>query len=96
MQYTIYATQDFMGTWTGDIPELPGCAPEGEDMEEFLNAIQPAVEEWAAANGLTTLPSPSNAEPDFSDPKRLPMLVEVDESFLSAEAPAQSEQDAEV
>ena len=92
MQYTVYATQGFMGFWTGEFPDLPGCAPEGEDMEDFLNAIQPAVEEWAAANGISALPEPSNAEPDFSDPKRRPMLVEVDESFLSADTPAQCEQ----
>ena len=95
MQYTIYATQDYMGGWTGEIPELPGFAPEGDDMEDFLNSIQPAVEEWAAANGITALPAPGNAEPDFSDPKRLPILVEVDESFLNAEAPAQDRQDAQ-
>ena len=95
MQYTIYATQDYMGGWTGEIPELPGFAPEGDDMEEFLNGIQSAVEEWAAENGLSALPEPSKAEPDFSDPSRLPMLVDVDESFLNAEAPAQDEQDAQ-
>lgn len=94
MQYTIYATQDYMGGWTGEIPEFPGFAPEGDDMEEFLNAIQPAVEGWAAENGLSSLPEPSKAEPDFSDPSRLPLLVEVDESFLSTEAPAQDGQDA--
>ena len=91
MQYTIYATQDYMGGWTGEIPELPGCAPEGDDMEEFLNAIQPAVDEWAAENGLSALPEPVKAEPDFSDASRLPLLVEVDESFLNAEAPTQDE-----
>ena len=94
MQYIIYATQDYMGGWTGEIPELPGCAPEGDDMEEFLNGIQSAVEEWAAENGLSTLPEPSKAEPDFSDPSRLPLLVEVDESFLNAGAPTQDGQDA--
>ena len=86
MQYTIYASQDFTGDWVGEFPDLPGCAPEGGDMEEFLANVQAAVEEWAAENGVTALPQPCNFEPDFSDPKRMPLLVEVDESFLSAQA----------
>ena len=90
MQYTIYATQDFMGDWTGEFPDLPGCTPEGGDMEEFLANIQAAVEEWAAEHGLSALPQPSDGEPDFSDPARLPMLVEIDESFLAGEAPGQA------
>ena len=90
MQYTIYATQDFMGDWTGEFPDLPGCTPEGGDMEEFLANIQAAVEEWAAEQGLSALPQPSDGEPDFSDPARLPMLVEIDESFLAGEAPGQA------
>ena len=90
MQYTIYATQDFMGDWTGEFPDLPGCTPEGGDMEEFLANIQAAVEEWAAEQGLSALPQPSDGEPDFSDPARLPMLVEIDESFLAREAPGQA------
>ena len=90
MQYTIYATQDFMGDWTGEFPDLPGCTPEGGDMEEFLANIQAAVEEWAAEQGLSSLPQPSDGEPDFSDPARLPMLVEIDESFLASEAPGQA------
>jgi len=44
------------------------------------------VEEWAAENGVSALPQPGNAEPDFSDPKRIPLLVEVDESFLAPKA----------
>ena len=84
MQYTIYAEQDFMGSWVGEFPDLPGCAPEGDNMEEFLANIQAAVEEWAAQNGVTALPRPEEREPDFSDPKRIPMLVEVDEAFLNA------------
>ena len=60
MQYTIYATQDFMGDWTGEFPDLPGCAPEGGDMEEFLANVQAAVEEWAAENGVTALPQPGD------------------------------------
>ena len=90
MQYTVYATQDFMGDWTGEFPDLPGCTPEGGDMEEFLANIQAAVEEWAAEQGLSALPQPGDHEPDFSDPKRMPMLVEIDESFLSGEAPEQA------
>ena len=30
MQYIIYATQDYMGGWTGEIPELPGFAPDSK------------------------------------------------------------------
>ena len=90
MQYTIYATQDFMGDWTGEFPDLPGCTPEGGDMEEFLANIQAAVEEWAAEQGLSALPQPSDGEPDFSDPARMPLLVEIDESFLAGEAPGQA------
>lgn len=86
MQYTIYASQDFTGDWVGEFPDLPGCAPEGGDMEEFLANVQAAVEEWSAENGVTALPQPGSFEPDFSDPKRMPLLVEVDESFLSAQA----------
>ena len=88
MQYTVYATQDFMGDWTGEFPDLPGCAPEGGDMEEFLANIQAAVEAWAAEQGLSALPQPSDHEPDFSDPARMPMLVEVDEGFLASGAPS--------
>ena len=83
MQYTIYAEQDFAGDWSGTFPDLPGCAPEGGDMEEFLANIQAAVEEWAAEQGLSALPQPREHEPDFSDPKRMPLLVEIDESFLA-------------
>ena len=90
MQYTIYATQDFMGDWTGEFPDLPGCTPEGGDMEEFLANIQAAVEEWAAEQGLSALPQPGDHEPDFSDPARLPVLVEIDESFLAGEASGQA------
>ena len=36
----------------------------------------------AAENGLSALPPASDVEPDFSDPQRMPMLVEVDEAFL--------------
>ena len=90
MQYTIYATQDFMGDWTGEFPDLPGCTPEGGDMEEFLANVQAAVEEWAAAQRLSAQPQPGDHEPDFSDPKRMPMLVEIDESFLAGEAPEQA------
>lgn len=88
MQYTVYATQDFMGDWTGEFPDLPGCTPEGGDMEEFLANIQAAVEEWAAEQGLSALPQPGEHEPDFSDPARMPMLVEVDEGFLASGAPS--------
>ena len=86
MQYTIFIEQDYMGGLTAVIPDMPGCAPEGGDMEEFLANVQAAVEEWAAENGVTALPQPGDFEPDFSDPKRMPLLVEVDESFLSAQA----------
>ena len=94
MQYTVYASQDFMGDWTGEFPDLPGCTPEGGDMEEFLAAIQPAVEAWAAEQGLSALPLPFDAEPDFSDPGRMPMLVEVDEAFLTGPAENLPEQEA--
>lgn len=89
MQYTVYAAQDFMGDWTGEFPDLPGCTPEGGDMEEFLANIQAAVEGWAAEQGLSALPQPSALEPDFSDPRRMPMLVDVDDAFLKREAPAE-------
>ena len=44
MQYTIYATQDFMGDWTGEFPDLPGCSAEGDSMGEVMEAVQGAVE----------------------------------------------------
>ena len=95
MQYTIYTTKGYLGDMVGEFPDLPGCCPEGDDLEELLANIQPAVEAWVAENGLTALPEPSDAMPDLSDPRRMPLLVEVDESFLSAEAPEQDEQAAE-
>ena len=86
MLYTMYVEKDFMGDQVGTFPDLPGCTVEGDSMDDLMAAVQPAVEAWAAENGLSALPPASDAEPDFSDPQRMPMLVEVDESFLAPKA----------
>lgn len=85
MQYTIFIEQDYMGGLTAVIPDMPGCSPEGDNMDELMENIQSAVETWVEENGLTALPQPSQIEPDFSDPKNMPFLIEVDEAFLTAE-----------
>ena len=82
MLYTMILEKDYMGTYVGTFPDLPGCAAEGDSMDEVMEAVQGAVESWVAENGLSALPPASDVEPDFSDPQRMPMLVEVDEAFL--------------
>lgn len=82
MLYTMILEKDYMGTYVGTFPDLPGCAAEGDSMDEVMEAVQGAVESWVAENGLSALPAASETEPDFSDPSRMPMLVEVDEGFL--------------
>lgn len=95
MLYTIILEQDFLGGYCGTFPDLPGCVVEGDGMDEVMANIQETVEQWAAENGLSALPEPGGAEPDFSDPKRMPMLVEVDESFLAAQEAADAGQTEE-
>lgn len=82
MLYTMTVQQDFLGMFTGEIEEFPDFAAEADDMEELMAGVQAAVEAWAAENGIDALPAPVEREPDFSDPKRIPLLVEVDDGFL--------------
>ncbi len=96
MQYTIFIEQDYFGGMTAVIPDMPGCTPEGDNMEELMAGLQEAVEAWAKENGLTALPQPSQIEPDFSDPKHMPFLVDVDDAFLcggEGAAPAEGDTD---
>lgn len=82
MIYTMYVEKDLMGDQVGTFPDLPDCVVEGDSMDELMAAVQETVEAWAAERGLNALPPASDAEPDFSDPQRMPLLVEVDEAFL--------------
>ena len=79
MLYTMIVEQDFLGTFLGTFPDLPGCEVEGENMDELMENAQPAVHAWAAEQGMDSLPAPEDREPDFSDPRRVPMLVEIAE-----------------
>lgn len=89
MLYTMIVEQDFFGTFLGTFPDLPGCTAEGETMDELMENAQPAAWAWAAGQGLESLPAPEDREPDFSDPKHSPMLVEIaqyEPSSLAGEA----------
>jgi len=92
MNYTLIIEHEWLGC-TGRFPDMPGCEVQGDDMEELMANVQSAVEAWAAENGLTELPRPSDIEPDFSDPRRIPMLVAVDSSFLTGNVPAPEQKD---
>ena len=86
MNYTLIIEHEWLDC-TGRFPDMPGCEVQGDDMEELMANVQSAVEAWVAENSLTELPLPSDIEPDFSDPRRIPMLVAVDTSFLAERAP---------
>ena len=72
MLYTMIVEQDFLGTFLGTFPDLPGCEVEGEN-------AQAAVHAWPAEEGLGALRAPEDREPDCGDPRRVPMLVEIAE-----------------
>ena len=77
MLYTMIVEQDFFGTFLGTFPDMPGCAAEAESMDELMENASAAAYAWAAEQGLTILPEAEDREPDFSDPRRSPMLVEI-------------------
>jgi len=82
--YHIFVHQEFMGGYKASMPDFPGCCPEGDDMDDLMLQIQPAVEAWMAENKYCQLPEASTLEKVMAsaDTQAIPLLVEVDDTFL--------------
>ena len=52
------------GGWLAEIPDLPGCAADGETQEEALSCAREAIDEWidAAKEMGREVPQPNGIE----------------------------------
>ncbi len=64
------------GGFSGELPDLPGCVPEGDTLEELLDNVQSAALLWLEEHHASALPEPS-ASDDADDADCPPMLVEI-------------------
>lgn len=73
--YPMFVRRGMFGGMTGEMPDFPGCSPEGDTMDELMENVQPAALEWMREQGVTSLPVPSSPEEDENDCP--PLFVEI-------------------
>lgn len=64
LPYSIHLKPNEDGTWTGEVPELPGCVTYGDTKEEVLELIEDAKETWIESCLHWNLPIP---EPTYEE-----------------------------
>lgn len=79
------------GGLVGELPDFPGCAPEGDTMDDLLENVPEAVMLWLAEKGSPSLPVPSPCDgeedgcpPLLVDLSHLPALQEKTEHPASS------------
>ncbi len=73
--YPMFVRRCTFGGMTGEMPDFPGCSPEGYTMDELMENVQPAALEWMREQGVTSLPVPSSPEEDETGCP--PLFVEI-------------------
>ncbi|WP_346666350.1 type II toxin-antitoxin system HicB family antitoxin [uncultured Mailhella sp.] len=76
MLYPMFVRHQPFGGFSGELPDLPGCVPEGDTLEEMLDNVQSAALLWLEERHASVLPEPSASE-DYDDADCPPMLVEI-------------------
>ena len=77
MLYPMFVRRAPYGGFIGDLPDLPGCTPEGYDMDELMADIPRAAALWMEEQGRSSLPAPAQAEPQPDDDGCPPLLVDI-------------------
>ena len=75
MLYPMFLQHQPFGGFVGELPDFPGCRPEGDTMDELLENVPSAVRAWMAENGRQDMPAPS--ELDVADDACPPLLVDI-------------------
>ena len=83
MLYPMFVRHQPFGGYVGELPDLPGCTPEGDTLEELLDNVQEAALVWLEERKLSAPPSPSSAYDEDGDCP--PMLVDIHLEPASAE-----------
>lgn len=48
MQYPIFVHPDDDGGYRSEVPSLPGCASQGDTLDETIRNTREAIEQWLA------------------------------------------------
>ena len=75
MLYPMFVHHQPFGGFSGELPDFPGCTPEGDTLDELLDNVQNAATCWLAEHDAETLPEPSSSNADGEDCP--PMLVDI-------------------
>lgn len=65
MSYTVFIFKEEEGGYWASVPELPGCATQGDSVEEIKENIKDAIEEYLHALEFAGRPIPPRAEAKF-------------------------------
>ena len=75
MLYPMFIQRRLFGGLAGELPDFPGCVPEGDTMDELMENVQPSVLVWMEEQNMTMLPEPSCPGEDAEGCP--PLLVEI-------------------
>lgn len=66
LEYTVLFTPDYeSGGFTVEVPSLPGCATDGNTLEEAERHAREAIQLYLEALEARGLPFPEDVEPNF-------------------------------
>ena len=77
MLYPMFVRRALYGGLIGELPDLPGCTPEGYDMDELMADVPRAAALWMERQSLSSLPAPSQTMPLPDDDGCPPLLVDI-------------------
>lgn len=83
MLYPMFIQRQLFGSLAGELPDFPGCNPEGDTMDELMENVQPTVLAWMKENDMTTMPQPSSPREDENGCP--PLFVEIPSPFPQAQ-----------
>ena len=75
MLYPMFVRRHPFGGFSGELPDFPGCTPEGDTLDELLENVQEAALCWLTENNRTELPSCSLVDNEDCDCP--PLLVDI-------------------
>ncbi|WP_295636217.1 type II toxin-antitoxin system HicB family antitoxin [uncultured Mailhella sp.] len=73
--YPMFIQRRLFGGLAGELPDFPGCVPEGDTMDELMENVQEAAGLWMEEQNMTMLPEPSCPGEDADGCP--PLLVEI-------------------
>ena len=77
MLYPMFVQRTAFGGFVGELPDFPGCTPEGHDMDSLMAQVPEAVALWMRQQGVASLPSPSLPDVRPEDDECPPLLVDI-------------------